>query len=96
MTLLQIYPFECVTLWSRGTWLYSARECRVDAVDFQYSHSESFIKVEDSRSHHGLESVILDVHFFILSGLAGLSNCHDATSSRKLEIIFIFVQLLAF
>jgi hypothetical protein len=38
----------------------------------------------------------LDVHFFILSGLAGLSNCHDATSSRKLEIIFIFVQLLAF
>lgn len=75
--------------------LYSARERRIDSVDFQYSHSQSFINVEGSRSSHGLESVILDVHFFILSGLAGLSNCND-TSSEKLKIIFIFVQFHAF
>jgi hypothetical protein len=52
--------------------LYSARKRRIDAVDFQYIHSQSLINVEDSRSHHGLEPAILDMHFFILSGLASM------------------------
>jgi hypothetical protein len=77
--------------------LYFARECRVDAIDFLYSHSQNFINVENSGSHHGLEAAILDVNFFILTrqgGMGIMTNnlpiCPD-TSSKKWEIIFIFV-----